>query len=122
MSDHPFELGRRTRGLPPPPWVVCGSRCPSRAVRAPARGWSLLDDEVEPRILDEQKAGSRGLVVAVAENPDQLIRFELAPEGDGTGLTVGADLAGRARLERVGHRRFRLNHLLFADLRYSYGQ
>ena len=75
----------------------------------------------EPGVLDIDDPGCR--MVLIPQTPDQEIRFELASdEGSGTDLTwiltSPVEMDGAA----VGHRRFRLNHLLWAELRYSYGQ
>jgi hypothetical protein len=57
------------------------------------------------------------------DTPDQVIRFDLANESSGTLLTwtwlSPTHLDDPATL---GHRRYRLNRLIWADLRYSYGQ
>jgi hypothetical protein len=57
------------------------------------------------------------------ERPDARIRFDLAAEGQGTGLRwtllVDEPLPEPALLERMCKR---LNHLINADLRYTFGQ
>lgn len=88
-----------------------------------ARPWlNLLDDEVEPRILD-------------AEKPVRVVWSSLWPSrpNDQLHLEVSA-VRGETLLRftlwtpdeppdasKTGHLRRRVNHLLFADLRFSYG-
>jgi hypothetical protein len=117
-----FEIGRRTRNLPPPPRIVWQSLTDPR--RPGSRPWLfLLDDEVEPQVLD---AHEPKLVVWSSiwpNTPDEVIRFELAPDGlSGTNLTWTLTSPVELPPNVVGHQRFRLNKLLWADLRYSYGQ
>jgi hypothetical protein len=51
-----------------------------------------------------------------------VIRFELAPRDRETALTWTATSPEALDASAVGHRRFRLNKLLWEDLRESYGQ
>jgi hypothetical protein len=93
--------------------------------RDPARSWlRLLADEVRPRIVE---ARPPELVVWSSlwpSRPDALVRFDLAPDGRG-----GTDLRWTLLVDeplpdasKLGHLRKRLNQLINADLRYSYGQ
>jgi uncharacterized protein YndB with AHSA1/START domain len=122
MTDEPFELGRRTKTLPAPPNIVWESLTDPHRDRT--RPWLFLrPDEVEPQILE---AKAPDLVVWSSlwpETPDQVIRFELARSSD-SGTLLTWTLTSPVELDpaAVGHRRFRLNHLLWADLRYSYGR
>jgi hypothetical protein len=117
-----FELGRRTRTLPAPPHIVWGSLTDPR--QPGARPWlNLLDEEVEPRVLDAVRPSLVVWSSLWPSTPGQVIRFDIASDGHtGTALTwtltspVEVDDAG------IGHRRYRLNKLIWADLRYSYGQ
>jgi hypothetical protein len=90
-----------------------------------ARDWlRLLDDEVEPQVLEAEEPG---LVVWSSRwpvRPDDVVRLELsAAVGGGTSLrwtmTTEAEPPDGGF---VGYARFRLNHLLWSDLRLSYGQ
>lgn len=84
----------------------------------------LLDDEIEPVILE---AVEPELVVwssLWASRPDDQVRFELSSVAGGQTsvrftLSTPADPPDRSKL---GHLRKRMNTLLFADLRLSYGQ
>ncbi len=89
-----------------------------------ARPWlNLLDDEVQPRVVFSKK-------------PDEIIWSSLSPSRPNdtvhlTLTTVGSETLLRFALltpddlpdsSKTGHLRRRLNYLLFADLRFSYGQ
>lgn len=115
--------GSRARSQPSPPHVVAGSL--QHPDLDPARPWlRLLDDEQRPRIVE---ARPPGLVVWSSlwpSRPDALVRFDIAPDGRG-----GSDLRWTLLVEeplpdasKLGHLRRRLNQLINADLRYSYGQ
>jgi len=93
--------------------------------RDPTRPWlRLLADEVRPQIVE---ARPPELVVWSSlwpSRPDALVRFDLAPDGRG-----GTDLRWTLLVaepmpdpSKLGHLRMRLNQLINADLRYSYGQ
>ena len=122
MAPQTFEIGRRTRNLPAPPRIVWESLTDPH--RLGSRPWlSLLDDEVEPRILEAQKPQLVVWSSIWPKTPDEVIRFEVAPDGY-SGTTLTWTLTSPIELDPsvVGHQRFRLNKLLWADLRYSYGQ
>jgi hypothetical protein len=57
------------------------------------------------------------------KTPDEVIRLEVAPDAH-AGTTLTWTLTSPYELDSsvIGHQRFRLNKLLWADLRYSYGQ
>jgi hypothetical protein len=118
-----LEVGTRRRAQPPPPHIVAESLL--EPDRDPARPWlRLLADEVRPRIVE---ARPPALVVWSSlwpSRPDALVRFDLAPDGRG-----GTDLRWTLLVDeplpdqsKLGHLRKRLNQLINADLRYSYGQ
>jgi hypothetical protein len=117
-----FELGRRTRTLPAPPHIVWGSLTDPHAARA--RPWLfLLDDEVEPRVVEAVRPRLVVWSSIWPSTPDQIIRFDIASDGgDGTSLTWTLTSPTELDDSAVGHRRYRLNKLIWADLRYSYGQ
>jgi hypothetical protein len=115
--------GSRRRAQPAPPHVVAESL--QHPDLDPARPWlHLLRDEQRPRIVE---ARPPELVVWSSlwpSRPDALVRFDIAPDGDG-----GSDLRWTLLVEdplpdasKLGHLRKRLNQLINADLRYSYGQ
>jgi hypothetical protein len=118
-----IEIGSRVRTLPAPPVVVWESLVAPR--RPGGRPWlNLLPDEVDPRVL-------------VAERPDRVVWSSLWPSRPRDqihfALTVASDQGTSLRFtlctpddapdqSKTGHLRRRLNQLLFADLRFSYGQ
>jgi|SoiMethySBSTD1v2_1073268.scaffolds.fasta_scaffold1490230_1 hypothetical protein len=117
-----FELGRRTRTLPPPPHVVWESLTDPH--RRGTRPWlDLLADEIEPRILESVRPTLVVWSSIWSRTPEQIIRFDVASDGsEGTALTWTLLSPTERDDSSVGHRRYRLNHLMWADLRYSYGQ
>ena len=122
MSDPSFELGRRTDKLPAPPSIVFKSL--TEWQHPQARPWlALLDDEIDPHVLESVRPTLVVWSSIWPRTPDQRIRFDLEPD-DGSGTKLTWTLTSRTPLDdpsAVGHRRYRLNHLLWADLRYSYG-
>jgi len=121
VDGESFELGRRTRKLPPPPHVVWESL--NSPLRPGARPWlALLPDEVEPKILESVEPTLVVWSSIWPQTPDQVIRFELARNSEsGTDLTWVLLAPEELDPSAVGHRRFRINYLLWSDLRYSYG-
>jgi hypothetical protein len=117
-----FELGRRTRTLPAPPSIVWDSL--TDPVQPEARAWlNLLDDEIAPRLLETIRPTLVVWSSIWPTTPDQIIRFDIASDGEGgTALTWTLTSPGELDDAAVGHRRYRLNKLIWADLRYSYGQ
>lgn len=116
------EYGSRARRLPAPPAVVWESLTQPR--RPGARPWlQLLVDEVDPRVL---RADAPGLVVWSSlwpRRPRDEIHFDLAAAGGETLLRFTLRTPDALPDDSTtGHLRRRMNVLLFADLRYSYGQ
>jgi len=116
------EIGARARKLPAPQAVVWDSLM--MPAEATARPWlNLLDDEVEPRVVSARK-------------PDEIVWSSLWPSRPNDTVHLTLSTAGSETLLRftlltpdelpdsskTGHLRRRLNYLLFADLRFSYGQ
>ncbi len=117
-----LEAGRRERAQPPPPAVVCEAL--TRPDADPARPWlHLLDDEQPPRVLE---VAPPHLVVWSSlwpRRPDAVVRFDLTARGAETllrwTLLVEPPLPDASLL---GHLRKRLNQLINADLRGTFGQ
>ncbi|WP_138759406.1 hypothetical protein [Modestobacter altitudinis] len=116
------QLGRRERRLPAPPAVVWRSL--TEPHQPGARPWlRLLDDEVEPRV---RRAGEPGVVVWSSlwpRRPDDVLTFDLRPAGSGAALRWTLTTTGAVPDDSTtGHLRYRVNHLLWSELRSSYGQ
>jgi hypothetical protein len=78
---------------------------------------------VEPRVL----AAEEPVLVVWSSlwpgRPDDVIRLELRPEAAGTALRWTMTTESEPPDDGLtGHLRYRLDHLLWADLRLSYGQ
>ena len=115
-------LGDRRRPQPAPPKYVFEAL--TQPHRDPVRPWlKLLDDEVEPKIIESRE---HDLVVWSSIwqlHPHARIRFEIQPDGSGGTqlrwvLTDDKD-PGPAS---VGHMRKRVQQLINAELRFSFGQ
>ncbi|GLX05480.1 hypothetical protein Misp03_24070 [Microbispora sp. NBRC 16548] len=116
-------MGSRERRQPPPPHIVWQSLTEPR--RPGGRQWlDLHPDEVEPRIL---RAVEPELVVWSSlwpERPDDEIRFDIRPTADGGCSLRWTLLTPTEAPEQsvVGRLRHRLNFLINALLRFSFGQ
>ncbi|MFI6166814.1 hypothetical protein ACIBCN_08500 [Nocardia sp. NPDC051052] len=118
-----IEIGSRARRLPAPPSVVWESLTEPR--RAQARAWLvLLADEVEPRVLAADKPDRVVWSSLWPSRPDDQVHFQLTAVAGGDTLLRFTLLTPDEPPDpsKTGHLRRRLNHLLFADLRFSYGQ
>jgi hypothetical protein len=118
-----LEAGTRQRSQPAPTRVVFEAL--TDPDRDPARPWlHLLDDEQPPQVVESQ---SPHLVVwssLWAKRPDARIRFDLTlDETSGSKvrwtLLVAEPVPDQSML---GHMRKRLNELINANLRYTFGQ
>jgi hypothetical protein len=118
-----LEVGSRKRNQPAPPRAIFEAL--TEPDRDPARRWLRLpDDEVRPRVLE---AVEHDLVVWSSiwiKRPDAIVRFDLLRDGHG-----GTDLRWTLLLDEpaadqssLGHMRKRLNQLINAELRRSFGQ
>jgi hypothetical protein len=118
-----IEVGTRRRAQPAPPHVVAESL--QEPDRDPARPWlRLLADEQRPLVVEVRSPELVMWSSLWPSRPDALVRFDLAPDGGG-----GTDLRWTLLVaepapdaSKLGHLRKRLNQLINADLRYSYGQ
>lgn len=89
-----------------------------------ARPWlNLLEDEVAPRVVFARKPDEITWSSMWPSRPNDMVHLTLS--------TVGSETLLRFTLltpdelpdpSKTGHLRRRLNYLLFADLRFSYGQ
>lgn len=117
-----IDVGTRQRNQPAPPTIVFEAL--TEPERTGGRPWlRLLDDEVRPQVIE---SGMPGFVVWSSiwpKRPEAVIRFDLAARGGGTDLrwtlSVKEPVPDEALL---GHLRKRLNQLINAELRYSFGQ
>ncbi|MEH1055127.1 hypothetical protein V6U89_07935 [Micromonospora sp. CPCC 206171] len=118
-----LEGGSRKRNQPAPPHVIFEAL--TEPNRDPARPWLLLlDDEERPQTL---RVDAPHLVVWSSiwrKRPDATVRFDLPSDGSG-----GTDLRWTLFLAEplpepalLGHMRKRLNQLINANLRYTFGQ
>ena len=89
-----------------------------------ARAWlNLLPDEVQPVILDCEKPMRVVWSSLWPSRPNDQVHLGLTAVGSGTLLRftlLTPDDPPDA--SKAGHLRRRVNHLLFADLRFSFGQ
>ena len=118
-----IEVGRRRRAQPAPAHVVYEAL--TVPDRDPARPWlRLLPDERWPRLV---RTDPPRLVVWSSlwdRRPDAVIRYDLDDDPAG-GCVLGwtlyvAEPVPDASL--LGHLRKRLNQLINAELRYTFGQ
>ena len=119
-----IEVGRRRRNQPAPPGAV--HEALANLQRDPPRHWlKLAADEQPPQVVE---ATPPHLVVWSSlwpQRPDALIRFDLPADASGQ----GTDLTWTLLVDEpephpalLGHLRKRINELINADLRYSFGQ
>ncbi|MFI6318443.1 hypothetical protein ACIBG8_13025 [Nonomuraea sp. NPDC050556] len=118
-----IELGSRERKQPAPPGIVW--ECLTNPHRPGGRPWlDLHDDEHDPRILASTPTTGVTWSSLWPARPDDVIVFTLRPSSDGgcalrwTLLTPGPPPPP----ETLGHLRHRLNYLINASLRFSFGQ
>jgi hypothetical protein len=118
-----IEVGTGRRNQPAPPRVVFEAL--TQPNRDPARPWlHLRRDEVWPQVV---QAEPPALVVWSSlwpARPDAVIRFNLPPDnGGGTDLRWTLLVSEPVPDEAfIGRMRYRLNQLINAELRYTFGQ
>jgi hypothetical protein len=118
------EIGNRKRNQPAPPHVIFEAL--TQPNRDPQRSWLiLLDDEVAPTVLSTKPPDIVVWSSLWTKRPDAVIRFELPKDVSG----YGTDLRWILQVEDplpdealTGHMRKRLNQLINANLRYTFGQ
>jgi hypothetical protein len=116
------EVGSRQRNLPAPPHAVFEDlTAPDRSVTRP---WlQLLDDEVAPVVSESREPAYVVWSSLWPRRPDARIAFELPQGGGGTDLRWTLTVEEPAPDESLtGHMRKRINTLIHANLRYTYGQ
>jgi hypothetical protein len=137
------EGGRPTEGT----WASCGSGYPARVDilgtraksqpaparfvhealtepnRDPGRQWlSVLDDEIAPQIIESEGHHLVTWSSLWIKRPEARVRFDIESREQGCQLRwtlLDVDDPGPAL---VGHMRKRLNQIINAELRYSFGQ
>lgn len=118
-----IEFGSKARKLPAPPAIVWESLVFPH--RPGARPWlHVLEDEVEPMILESEEPVSVLWSSLWPSRPhDQVLLSLTAVDGGETlprfTLQTTDDPPDASK---TGHLRRRVSYLLFAELRYSYGQ
>lgn len=114
-------LGTRARNQPAPPHVVHEALVTPN--RDPVRRWlQLLDDEVPPRVLESVQPGLVVWSSIWVKRPDAQVRFDLEADGQGCLLRWTLTDVEDPGPAVVGHLRKRLNVLINAELRHSFGQ
>jgi hypothetical protein len=118
-----IEAGRRMRNQPAPPSIVFESLTEPNRNRT--RQWlRLLDDEVLPEVLETEQPRIVVWSSLSSKRSDARIRFDLPSDGRG-----GTDVCWSLFVDEpmpeaslLGHMRKRVNFLINANLRYTFGQ
>jgi hypothetical protein len=119
-----LEAGSRKRNQPAPPRVLFEAL--TQPDRDPARPWLvLLDDEQRPRLVETDEPSLVVWSSLWIKRPDAVVRFDLPLDFSG----YGTDLRWTLLVDEpmpdpalVGHLRKRLNQLINANLRFTFGQ
>lgn len=117
-------IGTRAQRLPAPPHVVWRSLAvPDEPRTRPWLAPALLADEMVPQVLEAHEPRSLVWSTLWPHRPDDRILLETgaAPGGDTRLRFTHLSPHPRPTEATVGHLRKRVNQLLFADLRFSYG-
>lgn len=117
-----IEFASRAKKLPAPQRVVFESLVDPHQPRA--RPWlNLLHDEVEPQVLEAVPPHRVVWSSLWPRRPDDQVLLELATVDGETSVKFTLMTPHEAPDDRtMRHLRYRMNVLLYADLRYSYGQ
>ena len=118
-----IEIGSRRRNQPAPPHIVFEAL--TQPDRDPHRPWlDLLDDEQRPRVLGADSPSRLVWSSIWTKRPDAIVEFDVPTDGGG-----GTALRWTLRVDApapddalIGHMRKRLNQLINASLRYTFGQ
>jgi hypothetical protein len=119
-----IEVGSRRRNQPAPPLVLFEAL--TRPDRDPTRRWlELLPDEQRPRIVEVNEPDLVIWSSLWPQRPDALVRFDLPLDGHRSGTELRWTLLVDEPAPEdtlLGHIRKRLNQLIDANLRYTFGQ
>lgn len=118
-----IEIGARRKNQPAPPHIIFEAL--TSPDRDPLRPWLvLLDDEHPPSVVQAEELALVVWSSLWERRPDVRIRFELHDDGHG-----GTDLRWVLHAEEpapdeslTGHLRKRMNVLVNANLRSTFGQ
>jgi hypothetical protein len=114
-------VASRLNSLPPPAWVVFDDLV--NPLRHNGRPWlTLLDDERVPDVLEAERPTLVVWSSIWTSRPDALIRFDLDGPMNASvrwSLMVEAPVLDDRQLRHFGKR---IGDLVFANLRYTYGQ
>ena len=119
-----IEIGKRKRNQPAPPHILFEAL--TQPDRDPARPWlDLYDDEVRPRVLQADPPSMVLWSSLWVKRPYARIRFDLPSDS----RNQGTDLCWTLLVDEpvpqdalIGHMRKRINQLINANLRYTFGQ
>lgn len=137
-----IEAGSRRKNQPAPPHVLFESLV--QPDRDPARPWlapNLLEDEIAPQVLERDEPHLVVWSSLWTRRPDARLRFDLPWDASRQGtdlrwtlfldegfldekgfLDEGGAEGGLPDASLLGHLRRRVNQLINADLRYTFGQ
>lgn len=119
-----LEVGTRKKNQPASPHVIFEAL--TQPDRDPYRPWLvLLHDEHRPEIFEVDEPHLVVWSSLWVRRPDARVRFDLPHDGQhqGTDLRWTLLVEGEApEPTLLGHMRKRLNQLINANLRYSFGQ
>jgi hypothetical protein len=117
-----IEIGSRRRTQPAPPHILFDVLFDPDG-NSWRRWLELRRDEVRPTVLRAEKPATLAWSSLWPWRPDAVIEFDLQDRGGGTDLrwTLYVDAPSPDDAE-IGHMRKRLNQLINADLRFSFGQ
>jgi hypothetical protein len=118
-----IEIGSRRRNQPAPPHVMFEAL--TDPDRDPNRPWlDLVDDEQRPKVLHSDAPSPLVWSSLWIKRPDATVTFELPPGfGGGTELRWTLHVVEPVPAQAlIGHMRKRLNELINANLRFTFGQ
>jgi hypothetical protein len=116
-----IEYGRRRKRLPAPPEVVRDDLVERRS--AGTRAWlMLINNEVLPRVLESSRPTRVVWSSSWPDRPKDLVVLELEKPGERLLSRSPSSQTEMPDDSATGHFRKRISHLLFVDLRFSYGQ